>query len=177
MEVQEKQDVTLIDEALLRLRRIWTRQLRSRKAGGDPGRPVLMSNIIVVNAVHRLSRECAEVTVGGVAEQVDVDPSTASRLVNDAIAAGLVERAASRVDARRVRLVLTEAGHRVREAVARYRREHLGRVLADWDPQEREVFARMLARFAEASIATPADTARFDRLVAEALAGDPVQTP
>jgi DNA-binding MarR family transcriptional regulator len=160
----------VIDVALFRLRRIWSRPLRARKAA-DPQRPVQMSNVMVVHAVHKLSLDVAEVTVGAVAEQLDVDPSTASRLVNDAIGAGLVTREESEVDARRARLVLSAPGRRVLEAVVRYRRAHLDGLMADWDRADREAFARLLTRFAEAAVTRPADSAAVDRLIAEALEG------
>ncbi|GIH78775.1 MarR family winged helix-turn-helix transcriptional regulator [Planobispora longispora] len=157
-----------IDVALLRLRRIWSRPLRARKAA-EAQRPVQMSAVMVVHAVHRLSLEPAEVTVGAVAEQLDVDPSTASRLVNEAIGSGLVEREESEIDARRARLVLSAPGRRVLEAVAGYRRAYLDGLIADWDRRDREDFARLLTRFAEAVTARPADVSRLDEAIAEAL--------
>ncbi|GGL43911.1 MarR family winged helix-turn-helix transcriptional regulator [Planomonospora parontospora] len=160
----------VIDVALFRLRRIWSRPLRARKAA-DPQRPVQMSNVMVVHAVHKLSLDVAEVTVGAVAEQLDVDPSTASRLVNDAIGAGLVTREESEVDARRARLVLSATGRRVLEAVVRYRRAYLDGLMAGWDRTDREAFARLLTRFAEAATARPADAVALDHLIAEALEG------
>ncbi|WP_344855659.1 MarR family winged helix-turn-helix transcriptional regulator [Planomonospora alba] len=161
---------TVVDVALFRLRRIWARPLRARRTA-DPQRPVPMSNVMVVHAVHKLGVELPEVTVGAVAEQLDVDPSTASRLVNDAIGAGLVTREESEVDARRARLTLSEPGRRVLEAVVRYRRAYLDALMADWDPADREAFARLLTRFAEAAAARPADYAALDRSISEALLG------
>ncbi|MER5319976.1 MarR family winged helix-turn-helix transcriptional regulator [Streptosporangium roseum] len=157
-----------IDVALFRLRRIWARPLRSRKIA-DPQRPVQLSNVMVVHAVHKLSLDVPEVTVGAVAEQLDVDPSTASRLVNDAIGAGFVEREASEVDARRARLVLSGRGRRVLEVVVHYRRTYLDGLIADWDEADREAFARLLTRFAEAAMAHPADLVNLDQVIAEAI--------
>ncbi|SDR33060.1 MarR family winged helix-turn-helix transcriptional regulator [Thermostaphylospora chromogena] len=164
----ESAPAALIDVALFRLRRVWARPLRPRNVG-EPERPVQMSTIMVIGAVHRLSQESSEVTVGAVAEYMDVDPSTASRLVNDAIATGFVAREPSRIDARRVRLVLTDQGRAVREAVTRERRAHIERLVSSWEPAERETFALLLTRFAEASAACPVDPARIDRAIAEAV--------
>ncbi|GGS97056.1 hypothetical protein GCM10010156_64070 [Planobispora rosea] len=163
-----------IDAALLRLRRIWSRPLRARKVA-EAQRPVQMSTVMVVHAVHRLGLELAEVTVGAVAEQLDVDPSTASRLVNEAIASGLVEREESEVDARRARLVLSAPGRRVLGAVTGYRRDYLDGLIAGWDRADREDFARLLTRFAEAVTARPADISRLDEAIAEALGGSGVR--
>jgi DNA-binding MarR family transcriptional regulator len=157
-----------IDVALFRLRRIWARPLRARRAG-EPQRPVQLSNVMVVHAVHKLSLDMPEVTVGAVAEQLDVDPSTASRLVNDAIGAGFVEREESEVDARRARLVLSTRGRRVLEAVVRSRRAYLDGLIADWDEADRETLARLLTRFAEAAVARPRDPADLDQVIAEAI--------
>lgn len=154
--------------ALFRLRRIWARPLRSRKIA-DPQRPVQLSNVMVVHAVHKLSLDVPEVTVGAVAEQLDVDPSTASRLVNDAIGAGFVEREESEVDARRARLVLSGRGRRVLEVVVHHRRTYLDGLIADWDEADRETFARLLTRFAEAAMARPADLVNLDQVIAEAI--------
>ncbi|GAA4209930.1 MarR family transcriptional regulator [Streptosporangium oxazolinicum] len=162
----------VIDVALFRLRRIWSRPLRARRAT-EPRRPVHMSNVMVVHAVHKLSLDVPEVTVGAVAEQLGVDPSTASRLVNDAVCAGFVEREESAVDARRARLVLSERGRRVLEVVVRHRRAYLDGLMADWDEPDREVFARLLGRFAEAAIARPANLANLDRVIAETLSETP----
>jgi len=162
----------VIDVALFRLRRIWARPLRARRAD-EPQRPVHMSNVMVVHAVHKLGLDVSEVTVGAVAEQLDVDPSTASRLVNDAIGAGFVEREESAVDARRARLVPSERGRRVLEVVIRHRRTYLDGLMADWDERDREAFAGFLARFAEAAIARPANVATLDQTIAEVLAETP----
>ncbi|MFI0421685.1 MarR family winged helix-turn-helix transcriptional regulator [Spongiactinospora sp. 9N601] len=170
MEAQRTAPGVAIDVALFRLRRMWARPLRARKAG-DPARPIQMSNVMVVGAVSRLGKESAEVTVGNVAEHMDVDPSTASRLVNDAIAAGFVEREPSQIDARRVRLVPSAAGRRVLDAVTRHRRAYLDSLMADWSEEDRAAFARLITRFAEAAGARPADPARLDHVIAEALAG------
>ncbi|SDG31796.1 DNA-binding transcriptional regulator, MarR family [Sinosporangium album] len=161
----------VIDAALFRLRRMWARPLRPRRIG-DAGRPVQMSNLMVVGAVRQLGHELPEVTVGAVAEYMDVDPSTASRLVNDAVGAGFVDREESQVDARRARLVPSAVGRRVLDAVSRYRRQHVDGLLADWSEEDRERFATLLARFAETSAARPPDLDRLDAVITEALSGE-----
>ncbi|GII91695.1 MarR family winged helix-turn-helix transcriptional regulator [Sinosporangium siamense] len=158
-----------IDVALFRLRRIWARPLRTRKLG-DSARPVQLSNVMVVRAVRELGAEIPEVTVGAVAEHLDVDPSTASRLVNDAVCAGFVERRESPTDARRAWLAPSDMGLRVLSAVTRHRRAHLDTLLADWPVSDREQFARLLTRFAEAQAARPVDLGRLDEVIAEAMA-------
>jgi DNA-binding MarR family transcriptional regulator len=130
-----------------------------------------MSNVLVVHAVVKLSADCPEVTVGAVAEHLNVDPSTASRFVNDAINAGFVERRASEVDARRARLLLTDRGRRVLDAVTHYRRRYLEELVADWDEEERETLARLLTRLADATARQPIDLSGLDPIVADAVRG------
>ncbi|MBP2474483.1 DNA-binding MarR family transcriptional regulator [Crossiella equi] len=88
-------------------------------------------------------------TVGGVADRLDVDPSVASRMVSEAIKAGTLERVAAQEDGRRVCLRLTELG---REHLARFRRHQrvvFERITRDWSGQDREVFAKLLVRYVE----------------------------
>ena len=157
-----------IDTALFRLRRIWSRSFRTRRPNGSHP-AVHMSNVLVVHAIVRLSADCAEVTVGAVAENLGIDPSTASRFVNDAICAGLVERRASEVDARRVRLLLTDRGRRVLDVVTGYRRDYIDGLVSDWSERDRETLARLLTRLADATSRTPSDLSGLDSLVAAAI--------
>ena len=128
--------LTEIATALFHLRRVWAKpdlmkRIRAQTSAGPDGRPLQLSNLMVVNAVAALTAaaerpECAarrrEVTVGAVAERLEIDPSTASRLVGHAIDAGLVSRRPSPIDARRANLGLTEAGRRVKRVSDRSRR-------------------------------------------------------
>ncbi|MEO5877942.1 MAG: MarR family transcriptional regulator, partial [Streptosporangiaceae bacterium] len=73
--------------ALFHLRRVWAKPDLMRKVREQtPGsRPLQMSNLMVVSAVNRLGEGAGtEVTVGAVAERLEIDPSTASRLVGHA---------------------------------------------------------------------------------------------
>ncbi|MBT2208299.1 MarR family winged helix-turn-helix transcriptional regulator [Actinomadura sp. NEAU-AAG7] len=162
-----------IGVALFHLRRVWAKpdlmkRIRAQTSGGPGGRPLQISNLMVVNAIAALTAEageerkgpapdeadCAcEVTVGAVAERLEVDPSTASRLVGHAIDAGLVSRRPSPVDARRANLGLTPAGRRVKQVSERFRRAYLDELMAGWSEGERSEFARLLTRFADAAAA------------------------
>lgn len=169
-------DVSL---ALFHLRRVWTqpdlmKRIRAQTSAGQGGRPLQLSNLMVVHAVAKLTAaERAEVTVGAVAEHLEIDPSTASRLVGHAIEAGLVSRRPSPADARRANLELTGAGRRVKRVADRSRRAYLDELMADWTPAERAEFARLLTRFAEAAVRAPMDPdGGLDRIFEEA--GAPV---
>jgi DNA-binding MarR family transcriptional regulator len=160
-----------IGGALFHLRRVWAKPDLIRKLREQTAceRPLQMSNLAVVSAVSRFAAETGgEVTVGGVAERLEVDPSTASRLVGHAIDAGLVLRKPSPVDARRANLRLTDTGARVIEAADRFRRLYLAALMADWTVAESEQFARLLTRFTEAAAERPIDHSGIDQIFEEA---------
>jgi DNA-binding MarR family transcriptional regulator len=166
-----------VSVALFHIRRIWARpdlmkRIRAQTSAGPDGRPLQLSNLMVVHAVAGLTAEAAadEVTVGAVAERLEIDPSTASRLVGHAIDAGLVSRRPSPVDARRANLGLTEAGIRVKQVADRFRRAYLDQLMADWKPAERVEFARLLTRFAEAAARSPMDPDGVDKIFEAAQA-------
>lgn len=121
-----------IDDALVRLRRLWSTAPR----GPD------MSSVLVVEACARRSGPS---TVGEVARFAGVEHSTASRLVERAVRAGYVERTA---DGRRAALHLTAAGAALRERAVAFRTAWLAGVLGDWPEADRVRFARLLGRFA-----------------------------
>ncbi|GAA0258196.1 hypothetical protein GCM10009527_062810 [Actinomadura nitritigenes] len=196
-----------IGAALFHLRRVWIKpdmmkRIRARTAGGPGGRPLQISNLMVVNAVAALTDEppaerpgppsggtggtggtggeareaceagesevSCEITVGAVADRLEIDPSTASRLVGHAIDAGLVSRRPSPVDARRANLGLTDAGRRVKQVADRYRRAYFQGLMNDWTDAERAEFARLLTRFADAAARDPMDPDGIDKIFEEA---------
>ncbi|MEV5571084.1 MarR family winged helix-turn-helix transcriptional regulator [Spirillospora sp. NPDC052269] len=167
-------DITL---ALFHLRRVWARpdlmrKIRAQTSSGPGGRPLQLSNLMVVHAVAALA-ECEdglEVTVGAVAERLEIDPSTASRLVGHAIDAGLVSRRPSPVDARRANLGLTEAGQRVRQVAERFRRAYFEALMSGWSEHEKSEFARLLTQFADAAAQSPTmmDAEGVERIFREA---------
>ena len=166
-------DPVLVDigTAIFHLRRLWARPDMMRKIREQtPGsRPLQMSNLMVVYAVSGLSGDTdAEVTVGAVAERLEIDPSTASRLVGHAIDAGLVSRRPSPVDARRANLQLTDAGERVKQVAHRFRMAYLAELMADWTDEDRTQFSRLLVRFAEAAVKAPMDLDGIGKIFEEA---------
>jgi DNA-binding MarR family transcriptional regulator len=140
------EDLRALDEALVRLRRLWTAS--RAHVVDDLGQRVEMSSVLVVEACARTVG--TETAVGDVAAFLDVEPSTASRLVERAAQAGLVRRTASRVDARRSALVLTEDGRALRSRAVAARLSWLGGVVQDWPEADVRALAVALARFADA---------------------------
>jgi len=135
-----------VDDALLRLRRMWSPDRNAMV--DDAGTPVQMSSLLVIEACARTSGP--EVTVGDVASFLDVAPSTASRLVDRAQAAGLVSRVRSGVNSRRTAIVLTEKGADLQQRARRARVAWLGTKLHDWSEQDVAALGGLLSRFATA---------------------------
>jgi len=136
-----------LDDALLRLRRLWAAPPPALVLESLDGQPVTMSSVLVVEACAR-GRD--EVGVGDVGQFLDVDPSTASRLVDRAVRSGLVERRSSRADGRRVTLALTASGQALLVRATDFRRQWLSTVLERWSEAEVAALAGSLARFADA---------------------------
>ncbi|MER7208908.1 MarR family winged helix-turn-helix transcriptional regulator [Streptosporangium sp. NPDC000239] len=90
-----------------------------------------------------------EMTVGGVAEELGVDQSVASRMVSDCISSGYLLRAASQEDGRRTVLKLTQQGADLRECFAKGQREAFEQITEGWPRRERLQFARLLLRYVE----------------------------
>lgn len=140
-------DLHRADDALVRLRRLWSSTRTRPMADSDPAHPVEMSSVLVVEACARAGD--AGATVGTVADFADVQHSTASRLVDRAVRAGLVTRTRSAADARRTVLRLTDAGRALQRQATAFRLGWLAHVLADWPERDVATFAALLDRFAD----------------------------
>ncbi len=139
-----------VDTALLRLRRF--AQAPPGHSAPGPREPVEISTVLVVDSVEQLSTSGASATVGTVAERLSVAPSTASRLIERAAAAGMVERVRAAGDSRRVNLLLTEAGGALAARARQYRYSRLAEVLASWPPERIERFSMDLHDFAQLAL-------------------------
>lgn len=120
-----------LDDALVSVRRLlqhpeYRRQLIRRL--GDTER---LSTLRLVRAVERVGHGCS---IGDVAELLAIDPSTASRSVEEAVSRGHLLRAVCADDRRRVRLQITEQGQRLLGRMTAVRRELLAEVTGDWRP-------------------------------------------
>jgi DNA-binding MarR family transcriptional regulator len=145
-------DLERLDAALMRLRRLWTapRTQAGMRAGDEP---VELSTVLVVDALARGPEQ--HLGVADVAERLDVTPSTASRLVDRAVAAGMVERRVAPDDARRADLLLTDAGSALHERARSFRTRYLDSVLAAWPQSDITTLADHLDRFARAVTDAP----------------------
>ncbi|MFN8075374.1 MAG: MarR family transcriptional regulator [Kineosporiaceae bacterium] len=87
-------------------------------------------------------------------EAMDALPSSASRLCDRLVAAGLIEREVNAADRREVRLSLTGEGGRLLEHLARARRRYLGEVIAQMPPAARQALVQGLTEFTRAAART-----------------------
>jgi DNA-binding MarR family transcriptional regulator len=139
-----------IDAALLGLRHLWSMPAeRPASLGG-----VEMSTVWVVEALDR-DGSSHGLSVADLADALDVAHSTASRLVGRALAAGMVARERSAIDARRVLVSLTPQGRALANESRSFRVDYLAQVTATWTTQDQGTFATLLARFADAAHRQP----------------------
>lgn len=128
-----------VEAAMVRIRR---RQTRGALSDGA----IAVAVFRVLDAVADGSAD----TVGALAPALGVDQPRASRLVAQAVSAGLLERVADQRDGRRSILRLTAAGNRAVAEAGKGRRTAMAAAMADWTPAERADFARLLERFVDA---------------------------
>lgn len=140
-----------LDDALVRLRRLWVSPASPAAPQDGGGPPLPMSTVLVVDAVHRLVTAQQEATVTAVAARIDVAASTASRLVDRAVDASMVRRGTSTVDARRTVLSLTPEGQALFRSAVAFRRGTLREILDGWAPADVATLADLLTRFAAAA--------------------------
>lgn len=91
--------------------------------------------------------DCEPMRVTELAEALSIDVSTASRLVDQLITAGLINSCESPTDRRAVDLRISDKGKKTIRRLKSVRREALGELLADWTTEGKASFASNLGRF------------------------------
>jgi DNA-binding MarR family transcriptional regulator len=143
-----------LDSALLALRRFASPEL-ARPRISHAGVDIELSTMLVVDAIARSAP--GEVSVRLVADVLQVAPSTASRLVERAVQAGMVAGKSSENDPRMRVLHLTREGRRLQRAALRHRTQRLADATADWSRDDLAQFADLLDRFARTVHPLPSD--------------------
>lgn len=140
----------LLDDAMMRLRRVWTPPPASvnTKVPDHEHSTVELSTVLVVEACARAAAASRNATVADVAAFAAVAPSTGSRFVRRAAGAGMVERSPARADGRRTEVRLTEDGWALYTRARDFRLQRLTITVADWNPDEVATFVALLSRFA-----------------------------
>jgi DNA-binding MarR family transcriptional regulator len=132
-----------LDDALVEVRRVLQRPGYRRAVLGELAGTVGLPTIRVLRLVERAEQAP---TIGAVAEALVVDPSTASRAVDRAVDAGLLERHACSDDGRRARLHLTGPGRALLAEVSTRRRTVLAAVVQDWAQGDVDTLRALLER-------------------------------
>ncbi|MEU8343938.1 DNA-binding transcriptional regulator, MarR family [Actinomadura meyerae] len=92
------------------------------------------------------------------AEKLHVNPSTAMRMTDRLVAAGMVDRRASPHSGREVRIQLTETGREVVDTVTARRRDELAAIVARMTAEQRRSLVAALRAFTAAGAEPPATT-------------------
>lgn len=122
-----------LDDALVAVRRVLQRPAYRRLLMARLGDDESLGTIRIVRAVERVGDLCS---VGDVAELLAIDPSTASRSVENAVARGYLARQACAQDRRKARLRITEPGRALLGRMTAVRRELLAEVTDGWAPED-----------------------------------------
>jgi DNA-binding MarR family transcriptional regulator len=145
----ESQDpISIIERALVTMRRDQQRR-RLQRRGGHPHRGRGDGSLGGAARFRMLDALAAApgMSVSDIADAIGVDQPRASRLVNDAVAAGFVRRAPDPEDGRRSVLELSALGQRMLGSAHEARRAAVVRALEGFTASETEAFAGMLDRF------------------------------
>ena len=133
-----------LDDALLRLRRLWLHPARRRRFMAELGEPVELATLRTLRAIDLAGGD--EPSVGDVAAALVVDASTASRLVDQAVSGGYVTRHPSASDRRRSVLELTTQGADLLQRSTKVRERLLAEVTAEWPAEDLATLAGLLGR-------------------------------
>ncbi len=133
-----------LDDALFDLQRLTRRPGYRAELLARLGSRVEFSTVRVLRAVQRARQQPP--SIGDIAERMLIDPSTASRLVDQQVDAGYLVRQRHPQDGRRSQLALTDAGRDLLREVTAARRELLTEVTQAWDPEDLERLGDLLGR-------------------------------
>ncbi|WP_300268350.1 MarR family transcriptional regulator [Microbacterium sp.] len=115
-------------------------------AGGPGGR---LGGPAWMRMLEALATASEPLSVSALGEAVGVDQPRASRLVQQGVQRGFVQREADPDDARRTRIALTDEGRRIARGMRGERREVLSRALESFTEDESRELARLLSKLAE----------------------------
>ena len=94
-------------------------------------------------------RPAVEATVGLLADEMNLDPSRASRIAADLVDRGLLARAVSQSDGRRSVLVPTDAARVLLDGFLRAKWQRSMALFRDWSEDDILTFARLFARYSD----------------------------
>ena len=101
-----------------------------------------------LSALRALDRH-ARLTYGGLADRLNLNPTTVSRLAAHLLELGLVEREVDETDKRKSWLTITADGARILAEVESVYLQYYAVAIADWSPEDRSAARRVLAGLRE----------------------------
>ncbi len=138
--------------ALFRFIRHWARRAPQQIALETTGSSNDVRRVVVADIVGAAQESRhASIDVRSVAEALGIDRSVASRMVADAVQAGLVARGVSSADSRHAALELTDQGRELVAAARQWQDNVFDAYTKDWATEDRRTFAVLLVRFVEAA--------------------------
>ncbi|HWK76964.1 MarR family transcriptional regulator [Microbacterium sp.] len=114
--------------------------------GGPGGR---LGGPAWIRMLDALAAASEPLSVSALGEAIGVDQPRASRLVQQGVQRGLVQREADPEDGRRTRIALTDEGRRIARGMRGERREVLSKALESFTDEEKNELARLLAKLAD----------------------------
>jgi DNA-binding MarR family transcriptional regulator len=133
-----------LDDALVHVRRALQRPGYRRHLIELSELDAPLATLRVVRAVQRSPEQPPGIS--DLAELLLVDPSTASRAVDDAVSRGYLQRQSCDRDRRRARVLLTPMGRAALKRMTEARRAVLGQVTSTWRDTEVDEFVSYLER-------------------------------
>ncbi|MGO2747816.1 MarR family winged helix-turn-helix transcriptional regulator [Microbacterium sp.] len=115
-------------------------------AGGGRGR---LGGPAWIRMLDALATASEPLSVSALGEAIGVDQPRASRLVQQGVQRGLVQREADPEDARRTRIALTDEGRKIARGMRGERREVLSKALESFTDNEKSELARLLGKLAD----------------------------
>jgi DNA-binding MarR family transcriptional regulator len=137
--------------ALFRLVRFWSRRWAAgaaRDGAGDAGH---VGHVLILEAIDAAAAK-GSAAIGDVAVELGLDRSNASRMLADAVAAGLVTKTVSPGDARRTELGMTDDGRSLLAAARAWQEDVFAQLVAGWPAADARRFATYLKRLAAQSL-------------------------
>lgn len=113
--------------------------------------------VLVTEAVNSLVERAEPATVNGVALELGIDQSGASRLIRSAADAGYLTMAPGASDARRREVSITVAGYGALEHAHAWQEQVFGELTAGWSRKRRDDFQRAMADLIARSPALPGE--------------------
>lgn len=152
----DETDLDAVTDAMLTASRLLVAiSARSIAAAGEPMTlPQFRLLVVLANS--------GPTKLATLAEQLGVNPSTATRMVDRLIAAKMVTREANPLSRREIVLEVSEDGRAVVERVTARRREEIAEIVGRMPAEERAGLVEALWSFTRAGGEPPAEGKRFE---------------